>query len=81
MQTPQRTDSVKKPKIKLTSSTPKVTNGAASTPKSSKAKDESKSTKSKAKKPAAEETTEATTEPELTPEERHARKEVGPSTA
>ncbi|KAB5580441.1 PWWP domain-containing protein [Coniochaeta sp. 2T2.1] len=75
-ETPQRTDSVKKTKIKITtSSTPKVTNGAASTPKSSKAKDESKSAKSKAKKPVAEEAMEAPKEPELTPEERHARKE------
>ncbi|KAB5563562.1 PWWP domain-containing protein [Coniochaeta sp. 2T2.1] len=75
-ETPQRTDSVKKTKIKITtSSTPKVTNGAASTPKSSKTKDESKSAKSKAKKPVAEEVMEAPKEPELTPEERHARKE------
>lgn len=74
---------MKKPKIKLTtSSTPKTTNGTASTPKSSKAKDESKATKSKPKKstkePAEkmEKEVAAPKEPELTADEKHQRKEV-----
>lgn len=82
-QTPQRSESVKKPKIKLTTnSTPKTTNGAASTPKSSKPKDDSKPTKSKSKK-ATKDTAEnlekevaTPKEPELTADEKHQRKEV-----
>ncbi|OIW35364.1 hypothetical protein CONLIGDRAFT_566910 [Coniochaeta ligniaria NRRL 30616] len=82
-ETPQRAESVKKPKIKLTtSSTPKTTNGTASTPKSAKAKDDSKPTKSKSKKiskETADKTTEkevaAPKEPEHTAEEKHQRKE------
>jgi hypothetical protein len=80
-QTPARSDSVKKPKIKLTSSaTPKVANGATSTPKSTKAT-EPKSAKSKPKKAKeAEEKVEkedlTPKEPELSPEDRRARKEV-----
>ncbi|KAG6241351.1 hypothetical protein E4U25_006413 [Claviceps purpurea] len=74
--TPQRPDSVKKPKIKLTlSSTPKTSNGAAApTPKSAGAK----VTKIKPKK--AKETKEATekkvepAESKLSPEARHKRK-------
>ncbi|RYC63713.1 hypothetical protein CHU98_g2484 [Xylaria longipes] len=80
--TPQRSDSVKKPKIKLTgTSTPKTANGVQSkaTKDSAKpAKAKSKSTKGgkdadgkKEKEPAAPK------EPELTPEERRARKERG----
>jgi hypothetical protein len=70
---------VKKPKIKLTtSSTPKTTNGTASTPK---AKDESKSARTKSKKPAATTGDDgdkevALKEPEFTPEEKHQRKEA-----
>ena len=70
---------MKKPKIKLTtSSTPKTANGAAATPKSSKAA-ESKSAKSKSKK--AKEADEAKAEaapkePELSAEDKRARKEV-----
>lgn len=74
-QTPQRTESVKKPKIKLTvNSTPK-TNGTTSTPKTT----ESKSAKSKSKKATeapVEKEMSVPKEPEYTPEERHARKEV-----
>lgn len=75
-QTPKRPDSVKKPKIKLnTSSTPKAANGT--TPK---AKDESV-TKSKSKsKKGTDKKSEAPKEPKMTPEERHARKEVGCTT-
>ncbi|KAL8387656.1 hypothetical protein RB595_009759 [Gaeumannomyces hyphopodioides] len=86
--TPQRSDSVKKPKIKLTTnSTPKAANGT-STPKSPKPAAEAKASKSKAKKPAKEVAeTKKTVEkkvaekekeivmPELSPEEKHARKE------
>ncbi|KAI0508409.1 hypothetical protein F5B22DRAFT_404603 [Xylaria bambusicola] len=77
--TPQRSDSVKKPKIKLTgTSTPKTANGIQSpatkdSAKSAKAKSKSKGSKEadnkKEKEPAAPK------EPELTPEERRARKE------
>ncbi|KAG5929909.1 hypothetical protein E4U42_003970 [Claviceps africana] len=80
--TPQRSDSVKKPKIKLTlSSTPKSTNGAAaaaaSTPKSAGAAG-AKVTKVKPKK--AKETKEVAekkvdpAEAKLSPEARHKRK-------
>ena len=81
LQTPQRSDSVKKPKIKLTTSaTPKVANGATSTPKSTKAAD-SKSAKSKNKKKDADEAkvekeASAPKEPELSPEDRRVRKQV-----
>ncbi|KAI2638183.1 hypothetical protein GGS21DRAFT_458885 [Xylaria nigripes] len=78
--TPQRSDSVKKPKIKLTNtSTPKAANGVQSpaakdSAKSSKAKAQSakgsKAADSKKEKEPA-----APKEPELTPEERRARKE------
>ncbi|KAK4128400.1 hypothetical protein N657DRAFT_564217 [Parathielavia appendiculata] len=76
-ETPQRSESVKKPKIKLTTSaTPKATNGATSTPKSTKAA-EAKSAKAKPKKKEADEKKEApaSKEPELSAEERHLRKE------
>lgn len=80
LQTPQRAESTKKPKIKLTtSSTPKTTNGTASTPK---AKDESKSAKAKSKKSSketvdkAEKEVATPKEPEYTAEEKHQRKEV-----
>jgi hypothetical protein len=84
LQTPQRADSAKKPKIKLTtSSTPKAANGASATPKSSGKASETKSTKSSKskKKDTSEDKTAAASkeptpkEPSLTPEERHARKE------
>ncbi|KAK3372517.1 PWWP domain-containing protein [Podospora didyma] len=72
----------KKPKIKLTTSlTPKAPNGAASTPKSVKQAPEAKATgKAKPKKAAVEEKKvekEIVTpkEPELTPEEKHQRRE------
>ncbi|KAI0482781.1 hypothetical protein GGR56DRAFT_621546 [Xylariaceae sp. FL0804] len=79
--TPQRSDSVKKPKIKLTnSSTPKTTNGL---PSPTPAKDSAKPIKVKGK--AAKGTKEAASksereslapkEPELTPQERATRKE------
>ncbi|KAL1882716.1 hypothetical protein VTK73DRAFT_1236 [Phialemonium thermophilum] len=80
-ETPQRSDSVKKPKIKLTvNSTPKSTNGTSSTPKSSKAQSQSKLAKSKPKKhEVADEDRKAgevsaAKEPELSAEEKHARK-------
>ncbi|KAF5003043.1 hypothetical protein FDECE_10389 [Fusarium decemcellulare] len=70
--TPQRSDSVKKPKIKLNTSTPKTANG---TPK---AKDES-ATKAKLKvKKSSEKKAEGAKEPKepkLTPEQRRHRKE------
>lgn len=77
--TPQRSDSVKKPKIKLTNnSTPKTANGVP-TPKSGKVKDDSKPAKPKAKKSKDTEEKksepQAPKEPELSPEERHQRKE------
>jgi hypothetical protein len=84
MQTPQRSESVKKPKIKLTgTSTPKTANGVQSTP----AKDSAKPSKAKAKSSKAgkeadskkEKEPVAPKEPELTPEDRRARKEVGSS--
>jgi hypothetical protein len=73
-QTPQRPDSVKKPKIKLnTSSTPKTANGAP-TPKSKT--DSAVKPKSKAKKAKeGDKKSEAAKEVKMTPEERHARKE------
>ncbi|KAK7459263.1 PWWP domain-containing protein [Colletotrichum acutatum] len=76
--TPARTDSAKKPKIKLnTSSTPKTTNGTA-TPKSAK-ESAAKPAKSKSsKKEGAEKKAEKEVpkEPELTAEEKHQRKEA-----
>jgi flagellar basal body rod protein FlgC len=79
-ETPQR-DPVKKPRpnIKLTTSTPKATNGTA-TPKSAKEQSATKSTKPKTKKsaPKAPETPEVIVpkEPELTAEDKRAKKEV-----
>lgn len=77
--TPQRSESVKKPKIKITSnSTPKAVNG--STPKGTKPS-EPKAAKAKAKKEGktedkkAEKEVQVPKEPELSPEERHQRKE------
>jgi hypothetical protein len=79
LQTPQRADSVKKPKIKLTTSaTPKAANGATATPKSTKTAD-SKSSKAKSKKKDADEKAEKEStpkEPELSAEDKHIRKEV-----
>ncbi|KAI0383852.1 hypothetical protein F5Y04DRAFT_22615 [Hypomontagnella monticulosa] len=80
--TPQRADSVKKPKFKLTNSgTPKASNGVQSpTPKESakgvkvKAKP-AKSGKEKAEPKKEKEASVVPKEPELTPEERHVRKE------
>jgi len=73
---PQRSDSVKKPKIKLTSA-PKNANGAA-TPKSSK-ENASKPSKSKPRKSTKSSDSrvenDAPKEPELSPEEKRARKE------
>ncbi|KAK0672891.1 Sec63 Brl domain-containing protein [Cercophora samala] len=79
-ETPQRTESVKKTKIKLTSNaTPKTTNG---TTPSAKAKPDAKSTKAKSKKAkdgedkkAEKEASEAPKEPELSPQEQRERKE------
>ncbi|ROW16089.1 hypothetical protein VPNG_01925 [Cytospora leucostoma] len=73
---PQRSESVKKPKIKLTNNaTPKAANGA--TPKAAKAGAETKGSK-KAKKPAkeadAEEKAQSPKEPEMSAEDRFERK-------
>jgi hypothetical protein len=81
LQTPQRAESVKKPKIKLTTSaTPKAANGATATPKSTKQAAESKSSKAKSKKKDADEKKaekESTPkEPELSAEDKHVGKEV-----
>ncbi|ROV99946.1 hypothetical protein VMCG_06215 [Cytospora schulzeri] len=75
-ETPQRSESVKKPKIKLTNNaTPKTANGATS--KAAKANAEPKSSK-KAKKPAkeadAEEKAQSPKEPEMSAEDRFERK-------
>lgn len=80
-QPPQRSDSVKKPKIKLTSSsTPKAATNGASEPKESAAKPpKAKSSKSKPAKDADGEKPKkspAPKEPELTPEEKQDRKKV-----
>lgn len=89
LQTPHRSDSVKKPKIKLTTnSTPKAANGT-STPKSPKPAAETKASKSKSKKPAKEvaepkktadkkmvEKEKEIVMPELSLEEKLARKEA-----
>ncbi|KAL2756415.1 hypothetical protein ACRALDRAFT_2027955 [Sodiomyces alcalophilus JCM 7366] len=73
--TPQRSDSVKKPKIKLTtSSTAKTANGTPTSKSSSKEGLLKSASKSKSKKETAEKR-EVVREPELTPEERHLRKE------
>lgn len=74
-ETPQRSESVKKPKIKLTNNaTPKTANGA--TPKSAKAGAEAKN--KKAKKPAKEadeeEKAQSPKEPEMSAEDRFERK-------
>ena len=74
MQTPQRSDSAKKPKIKLnTSSTPKAANGA-SAPKG--AGDAAKATKPKATKAKEGDKKAESKESKMTPEERHQRKVV-----
>lgn len=74
-ETPQRSESVKKPKIKLTNNaTPKTANGA--TPKSAKAGGEAKT--KKAKKPVKEadeeEKAQSPKEPEMSAEDRFERK-------
>lgn len=77
-QTPARTDSAKKPKIKLnTSSTPKTTNGTA-TPKSAKESAAKPARSKSSKKEGAEKKAEKEVpkEPELTAEEKHQRKEA-----
>ncbi|KAK8019675.1 PWWP domain-containing protein [Apiospora arundinis] len=74
--TPQRTESVKKPKIKLTTSTPKAAANGAQSPKNGKeSTTKASKPKSKPAKKDAEEKPAALKEPELTPEERHVRKE------
>ncbi|PHH60327.1 hypothetical protein CDD81_1853 [Ophiocordyceps australis] len=73
--TPQRSDSVKKPKIKLnTSSTPKAANGAA-TPKSGGGAASKTKSKPKKSKDGADKKADTAKEPSLDPEVRHARKE------
>jgi hypothetical protein len=76
--TPQRSDSVKKPKIKLTNvTTPKNANGVQ-TPTKDSAKPNKAKAKSKGGKEAdgkKEKEAAAPKEPELTPEERRARRE------
>lgn len=74
-ETPQRSESVKKPKIKLTNNaTPKAANGA--TPKSAKAGSDAKT--KKAKKPAKEadeeDKAQSPKEPEMSAEDRFERK-------
>jgi hypothetical protein len=75
-QTPQRPDSVKKPKIKLnTSSTPKTANGNGNgTPQPKDASAKASKPKPKKTKDGADKKAEA--KEKMTPEERHARKEV-----
>ncbi|KAH8676322.1 hypothetical protein BX600DRAFT_508484 [Xylariales sp. PMI_506] len=77
--TPQRSDSVKKPKIKLTSSaTPKASANGVQSPSIKESTSKAAKPKTKASKPAkdAEAKKEAAPkEPEMTPEERHIRKE------
>ncbi|KAL6878663.1 hypothetical protein J3F83DRAFT_246628 [Trichoderma novae-zelandiae] len=69
---PQRSDSVKKPKIKLnTSSTSKAANGTAAP----KAKEDKVTKVAKAKPKKGSDRKDAPKEAKLTPEERHARKE------
>ncbi|RFU79697.1 pwwp domain-containing [Trichoderma arundinaceum] len=69
---PQRSESVKKPKIKLnTSSTSKAANGTAAP----KAKEEKAAKAAKAKpKKGADKKSDAPKEPKMTPEERHAQR-------
>jgi len=77
METPQRADSVKKPKTTIKLNTPK-TNGTA-TPKSSKdsaAKSSKLKTKKATPKVAATPEVVAPKEPELTPEEKRVKKEA-----
>lgn len=73
---PQRSDSVKKPKIKLTTNTKPSANGTQSpketASKPPKVKKGSKSKEGDSEKPKKE----APKEPELTPEEKQIRKEV-----
>ncbi|KAI0397894.1 hypothetical protein F5Y17DRAFT_295710 [Xylariaceae sp. FL0594] len=72
IKTPQRSESVKKPKIKLTNtSTPKTANGN----QSPSVKDSAKSAKPKTKSSKGGKVAATPKEPELTPEERRARKE------
>ncbi|KAI9172056.1 Origin recognition complex subunit 3 [Paramyrothecium foliicola] len=74
-QTPQRPDSIKKPKIKLnTSSTPKTANGTATPKPKTESAAKTKSKPKKAKE-GADKKSEAAKEVKMTPEERHARKE------
>lgn len=72
--TPQRSDSVKKPKIKLNTSTPKGSNGAPKGKDASVSK-EAKS-KTKLSKEGGDKKSAAAKETKMTPEERHARKEA-----
>jgi len=82
-ETPQRSESVKKPKIKLTTnSTPKPANGTTPTPSKAAKSVADKTAKAKAKKPketeekkVVEEKVATPKEPELSPEEKHVRKE------
>lgn len=74
-ETPQRSESVKKPKIKLTNNaTPKTANGA--TPKSAKAGGEAKAKKAKkaTKEADDEEKAQSPKEPEMSAEDRFQRK-------
>ncbi|KAL1870430.1 hypothetical protein Daus18300_005116 [Diaporthe australafricana] len=74
-ETPQRSESVKKPKIKLTNNaTPKTANGA--TPKSAKAGGEAKTKKTKkpAKEADEEDKAQSPKEPEMSAEDRFERK-------
>ncbi|KAM7222340.1 PWWP domain containing protein, partial [Rhypophila decipiens] len=81
IETPARSDSVKKRLIKLTtSSTPKTTNGTSSTPKAATDSKAAKSKTKKGKEPKVAEEKKiekATTpeEPKLTPEDIHGRKQ------
>lgn len=81
IQAPQRSDSVKKPKIKVVSNsgTTKAANGASTTPKPAKEKDSGAAKAAKPKSSKKEEKKDvpaAPKEPELTPEELRQRKEV-----
>lgn len=73
-QTPQRSDSVKKPKIKLTGSSAKAAANGAATSKTTK--DQSAS-KSKAKRSVEKQGTPVAKRAEMTPKERHERRVVG----
>lgn len=78
--TPARSDSVKKPKIKLTSSSTPKTNGAAPAKPAKTAEPKAAKPKAKKAKEAEEKKAEkepaTPKEPKLTPEEKHQRKEV-----